>query len=286
LIASKTRFPITRLYPGTAANEPPPNEAAPDRAVRNDDAVRRILVPYHHAEPLPKLADAFSADDVVVVSKGPAGAMLTRLYDQVAARVAASDEPAVVASGDCTTALATVAGLQRRGESPGVIWLDAHGDFNTPRTTRSGYLGGMALALLTGRAGTSFTRTFGLRAVAETACALVGARDLDPAERDVIAASAIRRVDEVAALSNATLPPPPWYVHLDVDVIDPAELPPLRFPAPGGPTLDAGATALRTLAARGTIAAVGLACTFLPAAFEPAQLERVHQALARVVASC
>ena len=222
------------------------------------------------------MADAFAAGDAVVVSKGPAGAMLERLYDGVAARVAASAEPVVVASGDCTTSLAIVAGLQRRGIAPGVIWLDAHGDFNTPRTTRSGYLGGMALALLVGRAGASFAKAIGLHAVAEDACVLAGTRDLDPAERDALERSAVRRITDVADLATAPLPPPPWYVHLDVDVIDPRGLPPLRFPVPGGPGANAVAAALRALAQRGTIAALGLACTFTPAAFaQPDALERV-----------
>jgi arginase len=65
-------------------------------------------------------------------------------------------------------------------------------------------------------------------------------------------------------------------VHLDVDVIDPGELPPLRFPAPGGPTANAVAAALRALAARGRIAALGVACTFTPKAFEgPAPLAKI-----------
>ena len=236
----------------------------------SDDArhVRRIVVPYHHAEPLPKLADAFFADDAVVVSKGPAGAMLARLYDQVAARVAASGVPVVVASGDCTTSLAIVAGLQRRLISPGVIWLDAHGDFHTPHTTRSGYFGGMALAMLVGRTGGSLAGAIGLHAVAEDACMLVGARDIDPAERDALDASAVHCVGNVASLADAALPPSPWYVHLDLDVIDPSELPPLRFPAPAGPSANAAGAALRALAARGTIAALGLACTLAPKAFE------------------
>ncbi|MDQ6941616.1 MAG: arginase family protein [Candidatus Eremiobacteraeota bacterium] len=240
--------------------------------------IRRIVVPYHHAEPLPKLADAFAADDAVVVSNGPAGAMLARLYDQVAARVAAGDLPVVVASGDCTTSLAIVAGLQRRGVAPGVIWLDAHGDFHTPHTTRSGYFGGMALAMLVGRAGISLTQSIGLHAVAEDVCVLAGARDLDPAERDALDASAVHRVDDVAALAQAALPPPPWYVHLDVDVLDPDELPPLRSPAPGGPKATVVAAALRALARRGTIAALGLAFTLIPKAFEqPAPLAKIVQ---------
>ena len=230
--------------------------------------MRRIVVPYHHAEPLPKLANAFAADDAVIVSNGPPGAMLARLYDQVAARVAASDAPVIVASGDCTTSLAIVAGLQRRGMVLGVIWIDAHGDFHTPHTTRSGYFGGMALAMLAGHAGASLAAAIALRAVAENACVLVGARDVDPAECDALDASAVHRIDDVASLAHAVLPPPPWYVHLDIDVIDPQELPPLRFPAPGGPSANAVAGALHALAARGTIAALGLACTLTPKAFE------------------
>lgn len=193
--------------------------------------------------------------------------MVARLYDQTAARVASHDEPVVIVSGDCTTALATVAGLQRRGLEPSTIWLDAHGDFHTPHTTRSGYLGGMALAMLTGRCGTSLTQAIGLRPVADDRCALVGARDLEPAERDALSASAVRqiRVDE---LRNASLPPPPWYVHLDVDVLDPSQLPPLRFPAPGGPSAAETAAALGALAERGAIVALGLACTLTPQALE------------------
>jgi arginase len=248
-------------------------------------AVRRILVPYHHAEPLPALADAFAADDAVAVSKGPPGMMLARLYERVARRVAAADGPVVVASGDCTTALGTVAGLQARGLEPGAIWLDAHGDFHTPRTTRSGYFGGMALAMLTGRAGAALASAAGLRPLADEACALVGARDLDPPEVEALAASRVRRI-ALAELADAELPPPPWYVHLDVDLLDPADLPALRFPAPGGPPPDALAAALRALAARGPIAALGLACTFTAKALAaPDPLERIRPLLAAALGS-
>jgi arginase len=231
--------------------------------------VKTLLVPYHHAEPLPALAHAFAADDAVIVSKGPAGAMVVRLYDLVAGRVASAGEPLAVVSGDCTTSLATVAGLQRRGLEPGVIWLDAHGDFHTPHTTRSGYLGGMALAMLAGRAGGSLTGAIGLRPIADRACALIGARDLEPGEREALAASAIGRCT-VEELASAPLPAPPWYVHLDVDVVDPGELPGLRFPAAGGPSIATLGDALCALAARGEIAAFGVACTLTPAALADA----------------
>jgi arginase family enzyme len=66
--------------------------------------------------------------------------------------------PAAGTSGDCPAARGAVAGLQRRYRDLAVVWLDAHGDFNTPAITISGYLGGMALAMLAGRPDSSRIR--------------------------------------------------------------------------------------------------------------------------------
>jgi len=71
------------------------------------------------------------------------------LYAGLADRVAAGAE-ARVQAGDCVAALGVVAGLQRRGIDPHVVWLDAHGDFNTWETSPSGFLGGMPLPRLPG----------------------------------------------------------------------------------------------------------------------------------------
>lgn len=242
---------------------------------------RRILVPYHHADALKALA-GLTADDVVVVSKGPAGAMVARIMEQTAARVAAATEPVTVVSGDDTTALATVAGLQRRGVDPGVLWLSARGGLHTAHTTRTGDLSGMALAMLTGRTGSALAQSVGLRPVAGEACALVGTRALDAEERDAARDAGIRRI-ELGALVDAALPPAPWYVHLDVDLIDSDEVPPLRAPVPGGASVPAVAAALRTLRARGDIAALGLACTFTERALRepetPARIASLAEAI-------
>jgi arginase family enzyme len=61
-----------------------------------------------------------------------------------------ADARPLLLSGDCPAGLAVAAGLQERYPEIAVVWLDAHGDFNTPAITISGYLGGMALAMLTG----------------------------------------------------------------------------------------------------------------------------------------
>ena len=65
------------------------------------------------------------------------------LYEAVAREVCSRELPVMVVSGDCTTSLAVIAGLQRAGRDVGIVWIDAHGDFNTEATTPSGYLGGM-----------------------------------------------------------------------------------------------------------------------------------------------
>lgn len=236
--------------------------------------MRRILVPYHHGDAVPALVQAFAADDAVVVSKGPLAPMLAAIAEMTATRIASTDEPALVAAADRLAALGTVAGLQRRGLTPSVLWLGAHAAFSTASTTRDGYLGSLALAMLTGRGGAALRTPLGLQPIADEQCALVGVRALDEGERDALAATTIHRID-VTALSTAELPPPPWYVHLDADLLDPSEARSLRYPVPGGLTRPQVADALRTLVARGTIVALGLACTFTsdtyksPEAFAP-----------------
>src|SRR3954452_17681517 len=81
----------------------------------------------------------------------PAASELDRLTDRlrdVADAVERADRPLMLA-GDCLTSLGLAAGLQRRHREFSVIWLDAHGDFNTPAISTSGYLAGMTLAMLT-----------------------------------------------------------------------------------------------------------------------------------------
>ena len=80
--------------------------------------------------------------------------------------------PVIVACGDCLTALGTVVGLQAAGEDPAIVWFDAHGDVQTPETTSSGYLAGMALRLLTGYRPELIASRLGLRPVPEDRIAL------------------------------------------------------------------------------------------------------------------
>src|SRR5207248_10008289 len=120
---------------------------------------------------------------------------------------------------DCTTALGTVAGLQRAGIDPAVVWLDAHGDVQTLETTTSGYLGGLALRLLLGYRPELIASRLGLRPVPEQNVVLAGARDLDPPEVAYLETSGIRRA-EVTGLDPAIAADGPLYLHIDLDVID------------------------------------------------------------------
>ena len=133
----------------------------------------------------------------------------------------------------------------------------------TLETTASGYVGGLPLRVLVGYRPELIAARLGLRAVPERQIVLVGARDLDPPEVSYLASARISR-SEVAGLGTADLPDGPLYVHLDLDVADPAEVPGLRYPAPGGPSSAQVANALRMLLGTGRVAAVGVACTWHP----------------------
>jgi arginase len=225
-------------------------------------------VPYHLDEHLPDL-DLPGRSAQPITTDLPAGSTWDRmaaLYQAVAAAVAPSagaGQCPVVISGDCTTALGTVGGLQAAGLELGIVWFDAHGDVQTPETTASGYLGGMPLRLLTGYRPELIASRLGLRPVDEAAIVLAGARDLDPPEVTYLERSPIRRA-EVTGLDPGVLPDRPLYVHVDIDVLDPGAVPGLRYPAPGGASAAQLAAALRILIGTGQVAGIGLACTWHP----------------------
>ena len=227
-----------------------------------------IVAPWHLDEHIPAFPVPVGAAETICPSL-PDGAMadrMTVLQRAVAGAAARAARPLVL-SGDCPTSLGAVAGLQVRYRDLAVVWLDAHGDFNTPAITISGYLGGMALAILTGRAPELFRDAFGLRPVADTDVLLTDARDLDPAERDALAASQVRRAPADPATITAALSKlgrTQVYLHLDVDVIDSAQLPGLRFPSGPGPSITQIEECLAAVCATADVKAACIACAWLP----------------------
>jgi arginase len=233
-----------------------------------------IAVPWHLDERIPGFpvpaGTAATIDPPLPEGEGEAGgtvpSRMTVLHREVADTVAGAARPLLL-SGDCPTGLAVVAGLQRRHQEIAVVWLDAHGDFNTPAITVSGYLGGMPVAMLAGRAPELFAGPLGLRPVPEHNIVLAGARDLDPAERDALAASQVRRIPATAGAFRAVLRRLgglPVYLHVDVDIMDSTEQPGLRFPAGPGPTLADVANCLTAITASAEVVAACLACAWLP----------------------
>lgn len=141
--------------------------------------------------------------------------------------------PLLVAA-ECSIAMATLPVVARERPDAKVLWLDAHGDFNTPETTHSGYLGGMPLAGACGVWDTGFEGVLDPDRVV-----LAGARDLDNDERALLVQSRVRLVGASTATpqrARLALDGAPVFVHLDVDVLDPKALSAVKFPTPNGLT--------------------------------------------------
>jgi len=179
------------------------------------------------------------------------------LADSVAGAVADDHFPLVL-GGDHSIAIGTVTGVARDREV-GVVWFDAHGDFNTPETTPSGNVHGMPLAALLGR--DHFTNSTWARAdgLAPENVALVGARSLDDREKVALRESGVtvytmtdvdeRGLPEVTreAVGIATDGADALHVSLDLDFLDPAEAPGVGTPVRGGASYREGHTAMEVV---------------------------------------
>ena len=227
-----------------------------------------ILLPYHQDERLDDAAIVLPADvDATLVDPALPVAdsqwpRLVALYEELASAVAAGlgrGGLRAVVVGDCLASLGTLAGLQRAGHDPSIVWFDAHGDIHTIASSTSQYLGGMPLRMMIGGDPDRLTGPLGIRTLAEDRAVLVDARDLDPGEVEFLATSRVRRssVDELTA---ADLPPGPVLIHIDLDVIDAAEVPGMRFPVGHGPSSDAVLAAVARLYATGRVVLLSLSC--------------------------
>ncbi len=233
---------------------------------------RYLLNPFFLDEPLPELEEL--ADQGWHVNRpelpeSTTQARMTAAHQPLAEAVAetlSQGERPVVVAGDCCATIAVGAGLERSGLDPVLVWLDAHGDFNTWETTTSGFIGGMPLAMLVGRGDPTLAQGVGLRPLAEDQVILTDARDLDPGERRLLGGSAVRHLanprqlltHEFAASPGTGTDKHAIWVHFDVDVVDPADVPAVAYPAPGGLYAAELEEVFRALAARIEIAAVSL----------------------------
>jgi len=249
-------------------------------------ANRFILSPFFLGEPLPGLAGlADLAGGAWWVNEPPAAPDSATVREAVHEGLAESvrrclegRELPVSVAGDCCTTLGVLAGLRRAGVEPSLLWFDAHGDFNTPETSPSGFLGGMPLAILVGRGDDTLRRALGLEPLAEDRVVLTDARALDPLERQLLESSKVVHRPRVEELTTAPLPAGPLWVHFDADVVDAAESPAHRYPAPGGPSSETVREVFRRIAATGRLAAVSVS-TWDPALDGDGTSRRVTLAL-------
>ena len=163
------------------------------------------------------------------------------LAEQTSALAAALPPRPIVVGGCCCSHTGAITGLARRVGRLGVVWLDAHGDLNTPESSPSGNAWGMPLRA-----------AIDAGAVAPRDVALVGARELDPPEVEYVASVGIDDdLDRALADVDAV------YVAFDADVLDP---PTIRcfMPEPNGLAIDEAAAILESAVARRPLAGIGV----------------------------
>ena len=208
-----------------------------------------IGVPYYLGESVPErqevealrksgIADELQAEWIEVEPDFAAGSDAVVAVNRALTTAIQAQYPKipVVFANDCTSCLGMVKGLE--SQSPAILWYDSHGDFNTPETTPSGFLGGMPLAALVGRGNQHLMRGVDLEPVAETDVTVTDVRNLDPEEGVMLRESAVTIYETLDALVAAPLPEKPLYIHFDTDVVDCAEMPAMSYPEPGGPSLN------------------------------------------------
>jgi len=177
--------------------------------------------------------------------------------------------------GDHSVAIGTQAGVAKffhdRNQELGCLWIDAHADMNTPETSPSGNIHGMPFAANLGHGPEALTHIFGFAPkLRPERCALIGVRDLDTRERQVVRASGVsvftmREIDELGmrivmerAITLASRGTAGFVVSFDMDVVDPAEAPGVGTPVRGGITYREAHLAMEMVADSGKMLAFEL----------------------------
>ncbi|HUH59806.1 MAG TPA: arginase family protein [Candidimonas sp.] len=205
-----------------------------DRAMAGSPAMaeelaRRLGVdPVVISQPEPALASGWQAElDAARPALCAMGARYEQLFSQGAVPFTALSR--------CAVALATLPIVARHRPDAVVVWLDAHADINTPDSTTSGYLGGLALSGPLGIWDSGFGQ-----GLSSANTILVGARAIDPFEHQLIARGALTLVPpgpDIAARVSAAVAGRPVYLHLDCDVLEPGLIP-TDYSVPGGFSLN------------------------------------------------
>lgn len=191
--------------------------AIPGAALTAEALSKRTgLQPTVIGSPSPAKEDDWSA------SLPEAGETLAALQAAIAATLARGNKPLFIAN-TCSASLATLPVVARERADAVLLWFDAHGDFNTPQTTESGYLGGMVLAAACGLWESGHGSGLNPAKVV-----IVGARDIDPAEMDLLRQAGVCILSPTEATPEVILSligDAPVWIHVDWDVLEPKHVP-------------------------------------------------------------
>lgn len=186
------------------------------RALASEIGRTTGLVPTLIGQPAAALNTSW---DVELEAARPGLADLQDRYE----RIYAAGNRAISATSRCAASIATLPPVARHHPDACIVWFDAHADLNTPESTQSGYLGGLALSAPMGLWDSGFGA--GLK---PGNLILVGQRDLDPFEAQLIREKAICHIppgEGIADRLHAAIGGRPVYVHIDCDVLNPGIVP-------------------------------------------------------------
>jgi arginase len=186
------------------------------------------------------------------------------------AQIARQGQFPLVLGGDHSIAMGTVAGLVDAWSDVGVLWIDAHGDINTPETTPSGNVHGMPVATILGKSGLGARLGWDTRCVKPERVVLYASRTLDPGERDIVRDLGIRmftmsEIDQRGVTSTIEEAIERLrgeggiHVSFDMDAVDPLEAPGVGTPWPGGLTYREAHLAMELLASSGLVSSMEVA---------------------------
>lgn len=200
---------------------------------------------------------------------------LALVRDAQASALAALSDIAVTIGGDCGVELASiahVAGRDGAAADVAVLWFDAHADLNTPASSPSGAFHGMVVRTLLGEGPAQLVPEF---PIAAERLVLVGTRAFDDAEAEFVATAGIRTISPDELTGDALISAieatgaSSVYIHIDLDVLDPAEISGIGYPEPFGPTVATVVQAIKDVKSRFTLVGAGIA-EFAPASEEQA----------------
>jgi arginase len=223
-----------------------------------------IVTPFLLDQPVPDLESLIQKTHILnkpALLEATSQQRLSQIHQPLAqyiTDVIADGERPVSIAGDCCTTIGVLAGLQRAGLDPVLLWLDAHGDFNTWETSPSGFIGGMPLAMLVGRGEQTMMNAAGTKPLPENQVILCDARDLDPLEKQALAESKVHHVNDARNLLQHPQIARPLYVHFDTDIVNPDDAPAMSYATAGGPTAAELQSIFRSLARSAQIVAVSM----------------------------